>query len=333
MNKLVVLAGVVLLALILVFSFSSSIVADDHSPQAPVVGFSVDQGDQKIPRGSVIHHLGNGTTEVRGPNGSLVAIAKASESNLVSTPSGLVAATHVFNVPSGSDIERNGNETDVYDNGGLVFKVIGTERMTAPQYSGWIEQANNWSVDNLDYFGATWVVPSSPPNSRTSAVDFLFNAIEPNTGSAIIQPVLEWNQAGSHGWTLRSWYGPDANGNYYCSSPVVARAGNSLSGVLSHSASGWSIVTRDVSTNQSTTITTGSIGTSSLAVFCALEGYSVSSNRDVPGTTTFNNMSFKSNNVNLTMTWQKYISSGTPLSRLNVEIISSSKVKLDTANK
>jgi hypothetical protein len=330
MKKYFTFATVVLLALVLWLSLAIPALAHDNGPNALTAGFSVDQGDHKVPRGSVIHHLANGATEVLSPDGSLVTRAKDSESNLVYTPSGLVRASHVFNVPSGSDIERNGNETDVYNNGAVIFKVIDTEIMTAPQYSGWIEQANNWSVSNLDYFGANWLVTSNPPQPGASVVDFLFNAIEPNNGSEIIQPVLEWNQAGSHGWTLRSWYGP-VNGNYYCSSPVTASAGNSLSGVLSHSWSGWSIVTRDVSTNKSTSISTRSIATSRLATFCALEGYNVISDNDVPGTTTFNNMSLKYNNRNVTVTWQKYISANTGLTGLNVETISSSKVILDTA--
>jgi hypothetical protein len=243
MKRYFVFVMVVLLTLVLVLSFAIPATAEDSGSKKLTAGFSVDQGDHTVPRGSVIHDFGNGTTEVLSPDGSLVARAKDSESSLVHTPSGLASATHVFNVPSGSDIERDGNETDVFDNGALIFKVIDSGIMTAPQYSGWIEQANNWSVRNLDYFGANWVVPSNPPGPGASVVDFLFNAIEPNNGSEIIQPVLEWNQAGSNGWTLRSWYGP-VNGNYYCSSPVKASVGNSLSGVLSHSRTGWSIVTR-----------------------------------------------------------------------------------------
>jgi hypothetical protein len=332
MKRFFTFGAVALLAIMLALSFAIPAMAQDNGSKGPTGGFSVDQGDHKVPRGSIIHHLGNGTTEVHGPDGSLVMRVKDSEVTLVQTPSGLVSATHVFNVPSGSDIERHGNETDIYENGNVILRVIDTNTMTAPQYNGWIESAYNWSAGSLDYFGANWVVPTSPPNLSTGAVDFLFNAIEPNNGSEIIQPVLEWNQAGSHGWTLRSWYGP-VNGNYYASYPVTARVGNSLSGVLSHSISVWSIVTRDVSTNQSTSIRTRSVGTNNLAVFCALEGYNVTANNDVPGDTTFNNMSFKYSGRNVNMTWQKFIAAGTGLTGLGVETISSSQVRLDTANK
>lgn len=33
-------------------------------------------------------------------------------------------------------------------------------------YDGWIEQANDWSVANLDWFKAYWEVPNSPPKPR-----------------------------------------------------------------------------------------------------------------------------------------------------------------------
>jgi len=301
MKRFLTLAVVALLSIVSVLSFTSPAVAQDKDSKGPPSGFSVDQGDHKIPRGSTIRHLKGGMTEVQGPDNSLVLRTKDSDSSMVHTPSGTVRSTHIFNLPSGSEIENKGNETDVYQDGAVMLKIIDADQITVPQYSGWIEQSCNWSVPNLDYFGANWAVPSNPPSPGADTVDFLFSAIEPNNGSQIMQPVLEWNQSGSQGWTLRSWYGP-VNGNYYCSTPVATKAGNSISGVLSYSRSGWNIVTRNVTTNKSTSIITKSLGTSNLAVFCALEGYNINGNKDVPGDTTFNDMSFKYNNRNLNMT-------------------------------
>jgi hypothetical protein len=308
--------------------------ARDNKSTVVTDGFSVDQSapGHKIPRGAIIRQLKNGITEVYESDNSLLLRALDSEAAMIPTPSGLAKATHVYIVPSGSDIDRRGNITDVYENGTLILRVFDVGALTVPQYSGWIEQANNWSVSNLDYFGANWVVPSNPPNPGTNVVDFLFNAIEPQSGNAIIQPVLEWNQAGSHGWTCRSWYGP-VNGNYYCSAPIKASTGNTISGTMSYSPwLGWQITCRNNSTYQSTSIRTRAIGTNKLAVFSALEGYNVAGNNDVPGNTTFNNMSFKYNQKGVNIVWNPYISSDTGLTGLKVDIISASKVILRTAN-
>ena len=236
MKKLLMLNVVFLLLIGLILSLAGPVVAQDNEPTKVAGSFSIDQSGpgQKIPRGSIVRHLENGITEVYKRDNSLMMRSLDLEAAMVATPSGLARATHVYVVPSGSEINTRGNTTDVYENNTLILRVIDSGVLAVPQFSGWIEQANNWSVSNLDYFGANWVVPSRPPGPGTDVVDFLFNAIEPQTGSAIIQPVLEWNQAGSGGWTLRSWYGP-VNGNYYCSSPVAASSGNSISGVMSYS--------------------------------------------------------------------------------------------------
>ena len=336
MKKSLAVGIFILLSLVLLLFIVGPAAAQDDRRIVITDGFSVDQSapGHKIPRGAIIRQLKGGVTEVYKSDNSLMLRASDSEAASVPTPSGLAKATHIYIVPSGSEIDRRGNTTNVYENGTLVLKVIDNGDAAIPQYSGWVEQANNWSVSALDNFGANWVVPSNPPNPGTNVVDFLFNAIEPQSGSAIIQPVLEWNQAGSHAWTCRSWYGP-VNGNYYASAPINAKSGNAISGTMSYSRSlGWQITCRNNSTRRSTSIRTKALGTSNLAVFSALEGYNIAGNNDVPGTTTFNNMGFKFNNRSINITWNPYVSPpfDTLLTGLNVEIISASKVILHTAN-
>ncbi len=334
MRKFLAVSVVFLLIFRLVLSLAGPVVAQDNETTKVTDGFSVDQSapGHKIPLGSIVRHLENGITEVYKPDNSLMLTARDSDAAMVATPSGLARATYVYVVPSGSEIDRRGNTTEVYENDTLILKVVDFGVLAIPEFTGWIEQANNWSVSSLDYFSANWVVPSNPPSPGSNVVDFLFNAIEPQSGSAIIQSVLEWNQAGSHGWTLRSWYGP-VNGNYYCSAPITARTGNSISGVMSYDRRlGWQIICRNNSTFRSTSIRTKAIGTNNLAVFCALEAYNVSGNNDAPGTTTFNSMSFKYNKKNVNITWNPYIDPYSGLIGLGVEIASASKVILHTAN-
>jgi hypothetical protein len=333
MKRLFRSALTVLLALAFILLFAQPSLAGDEGPKTSAVGFNVDQGDHKLPPGSTVRHSADGVTEVKGPNGSLLVRQKDIESEQIYSPFCRVAATHVFSVPSGSKISRKGNETEVSSEGTVILRIIDDQSVATPKFSGWIEQANDWSVSNLEAFAATWKVPSKPPRPGSNVVDFLFNAIEPATGNEIIQPVLEWNQAGSGGWTLRSWYGP-VNGNYFASSPVFTTSGHSITGTLSHASGGWSIVTRDADarTGGSTSLGTDSMGTSSLAVFCALEGYNVAGNKDVPGTTTFSNVSFTGDQ---TIVWHSFIDPSTKpyLSGLRVAAQGVSKVILYTANK
>ncbi len=300
--------------------------------------FNIDRSNtgHDIPEGSTIRHLNTGVTEIYARDGSLVLRARDTDAELVATPGGLRRATFVYNVPSGSHITEAGNATVVSFEGAVILRVIDarTGDITVPAFTGWIEQSNDWTVDYLDHFGGTWVVPSDPPDPGNDVVDFLFTAIENQAGNKILQPVLEWNQSGSGRWTGRAWYG--SSGGYYASSPINASAGNSITGVMDNygGASGWLISFQNTSTSQSTSITTTILGTSTLAVFTALEGYNIDGNSDVPGDTTFDNMDFEYNANNIDITWNPVDSTppGSGLTGLDVEIFSDAKVKLHTAN-
>lgn len=157
-----------------------------------------------ISPGSVIHYL-NCITVVCGHDGNIILSINDSKVPKLPTPAGYsLPVTHIIQVPSGSCIRTDGNVTKVYKDGRCILTVIHDE--IVPAYSGWIEQANDWTVPNLDRFWAYWDVPKFPPAPNSNTVDFLFNAIEPDDGSMIIQPVLEWNWGGSGRWTAAAWY-------------------------------------------------------------------------------------------------------------------------------
>ena len=286
--------------------------------------FTVDRSTpgHKVLEGSVIHHRQGGITEVYGPDNSLQLTVSDSDAAMLSTPSGLAAASHIFAVPSGSDIESSGNTTDVYKNGNRILRIVDDAALPArqlnAQFSGWMESAYDWSPNsrgsssdiNLNNFTANWTVPALAPLT-SNVVDYLFNAIENYRGSEIIQPVLGWNQAGTGaypGWTVASWYGPYF-GNYFFSKPVAAKAGDSIVGTMAYSRSRWIITIADQATG-STSLSTGIIGTTSLAVFCTLEVYNVNRPADVPADTIFSSGSFAYLNVSARVTWTSYINSG-----------------------
>jgi len=324
--------GIGLIILIaLTTSLAGPAMAQDNYTKI-AVPFSVDQmdGGFQIPSGSTIHHLANGITEVYGPDKSSILKAKDSDSSLIPTPAGLMRATYVYHVPSKSMIDGVGNITKVYQGETVILTVIDDNpEKVVPSYSGWIESSQDWSVDSLDYFYAKWVVPSDPPDPSANVVDFLFNAIEPDDGTKIIQPVLEWNYGGSDRWTGAAWVVWDSGS--YRATPINASAGNEIWGTMCYDGM-WDVDIYNRSAGGSSFLTTSRLGVDDLAVFCALEGYNIDGNDDVPGDTTFDDMEFKYGESSVDITWVEQISWGTGLTGLDVEIFSDAKVKLHTAN-
>ena len=301
--------------------------------------------------GSIVYHSVDGITTVYTPNGECILKAKDSDAAMIATPHGtFVPVTHVIQSPSESsasfepfefyteDRGRISTEsaTKIYaPDGTLLLTIISdkTEKEERSKYGGWIEQANDWTVDSLHEFTAYWKAPSYPP-SPGNAYGYLFNAIEPSDGSKIIQPVLEWNYGGSSGrWTAASWWGPDENGDYHRSSPLEVSVGEKLKGELEWSTAyaRWHICTYNLDDGTSTGYWPPNdfIGDTNLAVFTALEGYSIEDNTDVPGDTDFHDMTFEGD----TPTWEGHVDENAPLTGLNVEIVSQpARVKLHTAN-
>lgn len=95
----------------------------------------------------------------------------------------------------------------------------------------------------------------------------------------------------------------------------------------------WAVSFENVTTSNTSGIHTDKVPTEDVAVFCALEGYDIDDDDDVPGDTTFDNMYFRNRYwITVDITWQDSIAEGTGLSDLDVVIYSDSKVKLETAN-
>ncbi|MEA1895523.1 MAG: hypothetical protein U9N36_10070 [Euryarchaeota archaeon] len=303
---------------------------------APISPMQSD-GIYSIPPGSVIDHSADGTTTVYAPNGTCILTAQDSKADMIGTPSGKsLPATHLHQVPSGSRICTVGDGvTKVYMNETCILTVVNQDQEvnTIPDVDGWIESSYDWSVDELWEFNAYWHVPSSPPSPESGTIDFLFNAIEPSTADAIVQPVLEWNQGGSGRWTGSAWTG--SGGDYYHSDPIDVSVGDKIKGILAwdDDYNSWLVDVHDMTTGEKTFIHSHNVGDTSLAVFTALEGYGVEDDTDVPGDTTFYDMSFRDSDFNtVDIEWEKHIMSGVPLTGLEVESSSDEWVKLHTAN-
>ncbi|MFA5267970.1 MAG: hypothetical protein WC379_08355 [Methanoregula sp.] len=307
---------------------------------------------QTIPIGSIISHSDDDITRVFDSKGIQQFYAADNESALIPTPSGkMLPATRVHPVPSGAFLKTVGNVTYVIYEGHVIFTVINDRKVELSQlqgiadgkstrvnsnFTGWIEDAFDNNVPQIGYFSAYWVAPIHPPSSESQEASFLFNAIQPADGTAIIQPVLEWNQP-STGlyWTGAAW--SLKNGVGYPSSRINVNDGETVRGQLvwRPSMGAW-LITFTNSNGQSVSKYTTDISTDqNLATFVALEGTKIDDNSDVPGDTTFSSMQFLSGlgGNTVPIIWGMDINGNAPLTQLQVQIISNpSSVKLHTAN-
>src|SRR5208283_5598501 len=92
----------------------------------------------------------------------------------------------------------------------------------------------------------------------------------------------------------------------------AVNTGDTIYGTLQWdtSISLWNITTTDQQTGQSTSIILSNdmFGTTNLSAFCSHEVYYVNANNDVPGSTTFYNMSFSDiNNAPVVFPWSTAI--------------------------
>lgn len=292
-----------------------------------------------IPRGSVVYHFDDGTTEIYGPNNEFILAARDSEAAVVPVPGGPARATHVYQTPNGSHIDTEGDTTYVYEGETCILTVVDQSRGSRtllpppPNYTGWIEDAEDKSVAAIDYFLAKWKVPKSPPQHGTTTVDYLFNGIV--KGGVIIQPVLEYNYHYDKKWTGAAWYVKGSS--WYRSWEVSASVGNTIQGTLTwlEAYGYWQIHFKNVTTGKTTYCTTDKISTDqNLEIYCALEGVRVYKDGDVPGDTTFYSMQFKHDGSTVDITWEEHIWSEAEeiLTGLDVVIYSDASVKLKTAN-
>jgi hypothetical protein len=73
-------------------------------------------------------------------------------------------------------------------------------------WQGYTLWRNRSSTEHITKIVATWQVPPAPTNQEGQII-FIFNGLEsisrPSAPGGIVQPVLQWTNAG---WAIRSWY-------------------------------------------------------------------------------------------------------------------------------
>jgi hypothetical protein len=336
-----------ILAIIGVLAMSSGpVLANDESYTVinEALSVTVNNPGRQIPQGSTIKHLENDTTEIYNANKSLVLKARDSEAKLITTPSGLKKATYVYNVPNKSRVEDIGNTIRVYDNETLILTIIypdvmKSRRMIVPSVESvnYVEDGYD-TGKNIDYFAADWVVPAFADSPSSTATNFLWIGVMPYIGGAVVQPVLEWNQGSSHDWTGRAWYA-DLYGGTTSATPIdVSEADQISGGVHNTSSNYWDVVFYDDDTSEFSSLTVyaafGINPSTGHSICWVLESFNIQDDNDVPGDTTFTNISLKKNGSSVSFSVNEWINTTyfSMLSGKDVTWSGTSWVKLNTNN-
>lgn len=193
-----------------------------------------------------------------------------SANGLVHKPAACTQAHYRFD---GSRVEPNGSFT------------LPPIQARQPTINGWVEDANYSSSVNIGKIVATWKVPSTPTN-QSGQTDYFFPGLEQlPTVESILQPVLGYGAFSGTVWTLSSW-NCCVSGTTYYSGPINVKAGDTILGTTqckaANSCSTWTITSKDVTTNTSTTLTTSPYGNLRWVFGGVLEVYGVSSCNQLP---------------------------------------------------
>jgi hypothetical protein len=162
--------------------------------------------------------------------------------------------------------------------------------MVNPEVDGWIADAEVTTGSAGKSYGgllATWTVPRHPKNDDGQVLYFFPGLEDINSAASILQPVMQWYH---HQWAIASWN--CCLDNIVTESPVVnVNPGDLIYGSITSncpastvSCSTWNVLTLDMSTGQSTTLSgTPSDGqVFNWAFGGAMEPYFVNSCSDYP---------------------------------------------------
>ncbi|KAJ6459484.1 hypothetical protein C8R47DRAFT_1244198 [Mycena vitilis] len=149
-------------------------------------------------------------------------------------------ASEITVVPSGGRVVHVGKDIHVVAANGTVIHVVATAARKSSkstkargltQTGGWITDAQwlNPSDVPIASFKTSWTVPPAPVGKDDQLL-YLFNCLEPGSGDAILQPVLQYGTSrlgGGEFWSVASWYLYDGAG-VFTSSLVPVDVGQHL---------------------------------------------------------------------------------------------------------
>jgi hypothetical protein len=239
----------------------------------------------KIPYGSIIYHSKSGVTTVFDSTGKQLFATNDSDVAQVSTPQGLKPATQVHEIPSGSIIYSTDNRTYIFYNNQLILTTVNSIVVQSNQKAStssvawppaYIEGAESSSLTNVGQFTAQWNVPASPQKlKKNSNKDVyrsqlsIWNGIQSNDGTFLIQPVLEWawkdkglDPEPGTVWTGASWYlYPSQSDSFHSTRIRGINPGDNIEGNMLYNKYNnyWTVTLTDITRNIKTTYWTQGI--------------------------------------------------------------------------
>jgi len=219
---------------------------------------------------------------------SFAHVVVSSSLDFVLTPGGYKPRECVHEVPSGSFVARNGD--DSYS----VITPLGNEitykpcRNAPPQHGAawkaWAQYDNSLGVTN---FHAEWPVPPAPSLSKGQTL-FYWNGVEPKDTSEVFQPVLQWGSSAAGGgnyWALASWFVSDKNS--FWSGLLSVTTGDTILGDLTFSKNQtWTVVATSASQKKGVQIVSQHVTVESTA-YVVLEAYNIQDCNQYPAKTQF----------------------------------------------
>lgn len=162
----------------------------------------------------------------------------------VSTPIGYLPPECVVEVGNNARINRD-HSVDLENGKHLVAPLNCKEKnlssISSPATSNIVEYGGLCYCPTIPpaikYFQGKWTVPPNPPQSGNQVI-YLWTGLQATDylSYPLIQPVLEWNQHGSHIWEIQSWF-CDPNGAFCYQGPwYPTTVGASVTGTMSGSS-------------------------------------------------------------------------------------------------
>jgi hypothetical protein len=211
--------------------------------------------------------------------------------DVMATPFGWYHRDCVNVVQDGAHIDRHGV---VRRKDGTTYSIPSCAhpgRVTggnAPEINHWVEWSSYSPSTAWGKIVASWKVPTAPAASYgvlddTNQTFFTFPGLETSAQTAIVQPVLTYGNQGTYGgnfWTATSWICSSVC--EHSSTVLSVSTGDSLVGTVTASGcSGgncdWTIVTKDVTTGGTSTLTVEDVASYTYAVGGSMEVYAIQS--------------------------------------------------------
>ncbi|KAF8318217.1 hypothetical protein DL93DRAFT_2076223 [Clavulina sp. PMI_390] len=232
---------------------------------------------------------------------------------MMTTPGGPRLSTNIHEVPMGGSVHHAGNEIRLLDAFGTILHIATSNEAavntpTKRFNSGWLasgywQNTGGWPVS---FLAGTWTVPPAPATKNRQTV-YLFNAMEPDSRDAILQPVLQYgpSPAGTPSggaWGVASWYVTDSDAYY--TKLVSVSVGQSLTGTIQLVGTSSGFNYQASFSNISGTTFALSSSSELTWAYQALEVYDVSDASQLPsGNTVFSSIQLQTQDGVPSLTW------------------------------